>query len=125
MPATFLIAALAGMGVGSGGLFVLYLTVFMDVPQLAAQGLNLYFFIFATSAALLLHAKTHPLPFLRLAYVCSVGSAGCVFGAYLAQNMQSGTLRTVFAVLLILTGAATLFSGRGRKKKNFEKTIYK
>ena len=44
--AAFLTALLAGMGVGSGGLFVVFLTVFLDYPQLAAQGLNLYFFIF-------------------------------------------------------------------------------
>lgn len=43
--AAFLTALLAGMGVGSGGLFVVFLTVFLDYPQLAAQGLNLYFFI--------------------------------------------------------------------------------
>ena len=54
--ATFLVALLAGMGVGSGGLYVVYLTLFTEKNQLAAQGLNLYFFIFATGAALLVVA---------------------------------------------------------------------
>ncbi len=123
--AAFLVAMLAGMGVGSGGLFIVYLTMLAGVPQIAAQGLNLHFFIFATAAALLLHARTHPLPFRRLAYVCFVGSVGCGGGAYLAQNMSGGTLRTVFALVLILTGIVTLFTGQTAKKEKFEKTLYK
>ena len=42
----FIIATLSGMGVGSAGLLVVWLTVFDSVPQLAAQGLNLFFFLF-------------------------------------------------------------------------------
>lgn len=38
------IALLSGMGVGSAGLLVVWLTMADTVPQLAAQGLNLYFF---------------------------------------------------------------------------------
>ena len=123
--ASFLVAVLAGMGVGSGGLFIVYLTMLADMPQLEAQGLNLHFFIFATAAALLLHARTHPLPLGRLAYVCGVGSIGCTLGATLAQHMNGGTLRTVFAVVLIFTGLVSFFAKDTRKNENFEKTIYK
>lgn len=35
--ATFLVALLAGMGVGSGGLYVVYLTLFAEKNQLAAH----------------------------------------------------------------------------------------
>ena len=40
MLASFGIAVLSGMGVGSAGLFVLYLTAFAGLSQLQAQGLN-------------------------------------------------------------------------------------
>lgn len=123
--ASFLVACLAGMGVGSGGLFIVYLTMLAGLPQLQAQGLNLHFFIFATSAALLLHARSHPLPFRRLAYVCGVGSIGCALGAFLAQNISGELLRTFFAVVLICTGLITLFLKGDRKNEKFEKTIYK
>ena len=53
----FIIATLSGMGVGSAGLLVVWLTVFDSVPQLAAQGLNLFFFLFSSSASLLIHVK--------------------------------------------------------------------
>ncbi len=113
MFASFIIALLTGMGVGSGGLFVVYLTVAKEVPQLLAQGLNLYFFIFSTAAALILHSTTHPLPLGRLAFVCAVGSIGCVLGAILAQGADASLLRKIFAVLLIVTGAISFLQ---RKK---------
>ncbi|MBQ5389831.1 MAG: sulfite exporter TauE/SafE family protein [Clostridia bacterium] len=122
---SFLVACLAGMGVGSGGLFVIYLTLFSGMPQLEAQGLNLHFFIFATAAALLLHARTLVIPLRRLAYVCGVGSIGCAGGAALAQHMDGDSLRTVFAIVLIGTGAVTLFTGKSQKMQKFEKTLYK
>lgn len=123
--ASFLVACLAGMGVGSGGLFIVYLTMLCGMPQLEAQGLNLYFFIFATAAALLLHAKAHPLPLRRLMYVCGIGCIGCMLGAYLAQNMRGGTLRTVFAIVLMITGCVSFFAKNDQKNEKFQKTIYK
>ena len=35
--AALIISALSGMGVGGGGLFVIYLALLTDTPQLAAQ----------------------------------------------------------------------------------------
>ncbi|MBQ2719173.1 MAG: hypothetical protein IJF73_03800, partial [Clostridia bacterium] len=48
-------AVLSGLGVGSGGLYLLYLTDVLGVGQYAAQGQNLLFFILATLASALLH----------------------------------------------------------------------
>ncbi len=106
--ATFLIATLCGMGLGSGGLFVVYLTVIAGYEQLAAQGLNLYFFIFSTAAALIIHLKKQQLPLKRLFFVCGAGSAGCISGAMLAQGLDKGLLRMIFAILLISSGAISL-----------------
>ena len=49
--ASFIIALLSGMGIGSGGLLVIYLTLLEKVPQLTAQGINLLFFIFASASS--------------------------------------------------------------------------
>ena len=38
--AAFLIAILSGMGMGSAGLLVVYLTMVEQVPQLTAQGIQ-------------------------------------------------------------------------------------
>ncbi|MBR5539479.1 MAG: sulfite exporter TauE/SafE family protein [Clostridia bacterium] len=119
MLVTLIIAVLTGMGVGSGGLFVIYLSLIKGVPQLLAQGLNLYFFIFSTAVALVFHARTRKLPLLRLAVICTVGSIGCYFGASLAKSVDPSMLRSLFAVLLIATGIVTLLP-----KRNFFKNLF-
>ncbi len=116
--ASFLIGILTGMGVGSGGLFILYLTLFAGVPQLAAQGLNLHFFIYSTAAAMLVHARTGTLPLRRLAYICALGSLGCVGGALFAQSIDGGILRTLLALLLIFSGATTLLAPTKRTQRS-------
>ena len=42
------IAILSGLGVGSAGLLVVFLTVVSELPQRTAQGVNLMFFLFAS-----------------------------------------------------------------------------
>ena len=122
--ATFLVALLAGMGVGSGGLFVVCLTLVFGMNQLAAQGLNLYFYIFAAAAALSLHVRTAPFHWRRLAVLCAVGAAGCVFGATLAQSMRLDLLRRIFAFVLMASGAVSYFK-KSPETKKIKKTLYK
>ena len=47
----FLVALLMGMGVGGGGLFVIFLTLCLNYGQINAQGTNLLFFIIAILAS--------------------------------------------------------------------------
>ena len=51
---SFVLAALSGLGVGGGGLFVIFLALFTDTPQLVAQGMNLLFFVFSASSSLII-----------------------------------------------------------------------
>ena len=121
--ATFLISVLCGMGLGSGGIYIVYLTVFAGFEQLYAQGLNLYFFIFSTASALIIHIKNQKLHPERLTYICALGSLGCIGGALLAQNLDSGILRNIFAILLIVSGCISLFTKNEKssheKRRNF------
>lgn len=121
---TFVVAMLAGMGVGSGGLYVVYLTLIAGKDQLAAQGMNLYFFIFAAAAALLIHSRTAKIRWDRLALLSAVGTIGCALGATLAQRMELSLLRQIFALVMMASGAVTLFKKAPQTKKN-EKTLYK
>lgn len=113
--ATFFTAMLCGMGVGSGGIFIVYLTMLAGYDQLAAQGLNLYFFIFATASAMLIHIRARKLPVKRLFFLCAFGSVGCIFGASIAQSLSGELLRKIFAAVLIATGSSSLLSGRKEK----------
>ena len=74
MLASFGIAVLSGMGVGSAGLFVLYLTAFAGLSQLQAQGLNLVFFLLSAGASFLYHVRRRQIPWGLVAFLilCAV-----------------------------------------------------
>ncbi len=48
----FITALLAGLGIGGGGLLVIYLVLWTNCEQLSAQGINLLFFLFSSASAM-------------------------------------------------------------------------
>lgn len=118
--AGFLIALLSGMGVGSAGLLVVWLTAVDAMPQLAAQGLNLYFFLFSSSASLLYHVRHRNIFWSATAVMTAAGIVGAVGGTYLAALLDPALLRRLFGGMLTLTGVISLvriFLSSGRAKK--------
>ena len=51
----FLAGFAGGLGVGGGGILLLYLTAFTETSQLSAQGINLLFFLPVAFSALFAH----------------------------------------------------------------------
>ena len=76
------------------------------------------------AAAMLLHVRTAPIRWRRLAVLCAVGAVGCVCGATLAQNMNLTLLRRIFAWVLIASGAVSFLKKEPDAKK-IKKTLYK
>ena len=109
----FAAAILSGLGIGSAGLFVLWLTFALQMPQIAAQGTNLIFFLFSSGAALAIHAFRTPLLWKTIFCLAIFGLFGSVLGVGVAASLPQELLRTLFGALLILSGAIGLFS---RKK---------
>ena len=107
------VAILSGLGVGSAGLLVVYLTLVKHLPQLAAQGLNLVFFLFASGAALWVHALHIKLPRGYILPLLLGGIPGCLLGAAWAHVLPAHLLKSLFALLLIASGAVGLL----RRKK--------
>ena len=110
--ATFAVALLSGMGVGSAGLMVIFLTLVQGVPQLEAQGLNLLFFLFSSGAALCVHLFRTPPLWLLLVFLVPTGLLGAWWGTSLALYLPQALLRQIFAWFLILTGALGVFQRR-------------
>lgn len=113
---TLLVALLSGLGVGSAGLFVTWLTLVEKLPQLTAQGINLIFFIFSSGAALSIHVFRTPLLWQSLVPLIVSGVCGSFLGVALATVLPQLILRRIFGIMLIFLGAFELF-GPGRIKK--------
>ncbi len=112
-----LIAALSGMGIGSGGLLVLYLTLFRDTAQLHAQGMNLLFFLFAAASSMSVHLSRRRIRFGAVVLMICAGLLGSVLGVRLAVALPEAWVRRLFGIFLILAGLPTLFSPADRKIK--------
>lgn len=106
--ASFLIAALSGMGVGGGGLFVIYLALWTDTPQLAAQGMNLLFFLFSAGASITVHLQQRKIYFVAVGLMAAAGIVGALLGARLSTVVDQVLLRRIFGTLLIISGIFAL-----------------
>ena len=104
----FVIAALSGLGVGSGGLLVIYLTLVNGTPQLAAQGANLIFFILASLSSLLFNLPKRRIPFGAVAIMTVLGIAGSFIGTYFATLLSPEILKKIFGFMLVLSGLYAL-----------------
>lgn len=114
---TFLVAVLSGLGVGSAGLLVTWLTLVEHVPQISAQGINLIFFIFSSGAALAIHVFRTPLLWQTLPFLLIAGIGGSFLGVALASILPQLLLRRLFGIMLILTGGMGLFSRHKSSEK--------
>ena len=91
---SFLISVLSGMGVGGGGLFVIYLSIFTSTPQLAAQGMNLLFFLFSSFASVVVQINRRKIRFAAVTFMAAFGVLGAFAGAYLTRFLPEEYLRT-------------------------------
>ncbi len=112
-------AVLSGMGVGSGGLYLLYLTDVLGVGQYAAQGQNLTFFVLATLASSLLHLRRGHFTLAELFPFLACGLIGTVLGTLLTSVTPPSIARHAFGAFMILGGFIALFRalfGKGAEK---------
>ena len=104
----FAIAVLSGLGVGSGGLLVIYLTLTQKLPQLTAQGVNLVFFILASLSSLAFTLNKRRIPFGAVAIMSTLGICGSLIGTHLAARLSPEILRKIFGFMLIGSGIYAL-----------------
>lgn len=110
------VGILAGLGIGSGGLFMMFLTLFENTPQREAQAINLLFFVFALAGSVLVHGSSGRLPLRVLALSLVAGIPGAITGSLLAGVIQADWLRRIFGGFLIVSGLLTLFSHSSTQK---------
>ncbi len=116
-------AILASMGVGGGGLLVIYLVLILNMDQMRAQGINLIFFICASLFSLPLHWKKGRINVKTALIFAVTGAAGSILGCILSGRLDPKYVRLCFGIFLIFAGALTLlkvakkyFGGSSNKK---------
>ncbi|MBO5091810.1 MAG: TSUP family transporter [Clostridia bacterium] len=104
-----LISCLMGMGVGGGGLYIIYLTLIKDTPQMIAQGTNLLFFIMAGVGSLCLHLRKRHIYPVQLLLLVAFGCLGSFIFSRIGNNLDPEIPKNVLGSVLILGGGLSIF----------------
>lgn len=112
----FLAGFAGGLGVGGGGILLLYLTAFAGVEQLSAQGINLLFFLPTAAAALFIHLKNGFVKWKTAFLASAFGIPGVFIGYFIAKNIDKTFLRVFFALFLLFVGLKEFFRKEPQKE---------
>ena len=112
--AAFLTGIFAAMGVGGGMILIIYLTFFAGFPQLAAQGINLLYFLPAAGCSLIFHVKNRQIVWKAVVPAAIAGCLTAIPGALLAGSVDTALLRRLFGGFLVLVGISEVFF-KGKK----------
>ncbi len=123
--ATFLVAILSGMGIGSGGLMVLYLTFVRHTPQLTAQGFNLLFFLFASASSMIVHLSRRHIYFWAVLLMVAVGLPAAYLGTQAALALPEAWITRLFGLFLIAVGIPGVFKKNSTAQRNTQKKLQK
>lgn len=109
----------ASLGLGGGMVLLIYLTTFVSVPQLEAQGINLLFFLPIAAISLIIHLKSRLIDFRVILPSLVSGVISAALVAFMVKFIDVGLLRKAFGVMIILIGIREVFFSK--KKKSPEK----
>ena len=100
---------ISAWGVGGGTLLLLVMTLFLNVDQRTAQGINLLFFLPTAISALICHAKSGYLDKPTLKSAVPIAVVAALLGAWIATNLEVEILRKPFGVYLLLSGISLIW----------------
>ena len=116
---TFLAGTVSGvlgaMGMGGGGILIIYLTLFANVSQSTAQGINLLFFIPTAVLALFIYCKKGLISWKLAIPAAITGAIGAIIGVYLSAGIDNKLLSKGFGILLFIMGIVQFFSNHQKK----------
>ena len=96
---------IGGMGMGGGTILIPLLTLFLNVPQLQAQTINLISFIPMAIVSLIIHIKNKLVDFKALFKVLPFALGFSVLSSFFALQTDSSILRTIFGVFMLVIGS--------------------
>lgn len=107
---------ITGFGIGGGTLLILWLTMVRGADQLAAQGINLLYFLPSAVCALVSHIKNRRVLWRAVIFGTVAGVPVTVFAALFAAGIDTSILRRIFGGFLIVVGVSELLRGMRKRK---------
>lgn len=113
--AGFISGALGAMGLGGGGILVIYLTLFSNISQTNARGINLIFFTVMAFIAVIIYSHKKLIDWKITIPISLAGTIGAIIGFQLSLFIDSHTLSKLFGLLLLLIGIKQIFKKKQLK----------
>ena len=104
---------IGAMGLGGGAVLIIYISLFTDMPQLKAQGVNLLFFIPTAVAAVTVYGIKKQIKWKIVLKVALWGLLGAAVGIYFADLLGGKLTSKLFGGLLVIMGVIEIFSKKG------------
>ena len=105
---------IGGMGLGGGAVLIIYLTVFKDMEQLKAQGINLLFFIPIALVAVIIYSFKKQIKWKTTLPLAIGGVLGAAGGFFLTDIIGGNITAKLFGGFLILLGIKEIFSKQAK-----------
>lgn len=124
---------IAGMGMGGGTFLIPVLTIFFDIVQSKAQGINLFAFLPCAVFSLIVHIKNKLVDFKVGLPIIFAGVIASALSSLLALNLKNKFLQILFGIFLLIVGLVqggvavkTIIKNKTKKKiKHICKCVYK
>ncbi len=107
---------LGGMGMGGGTLLIPTLTIFFNVNQHLAQGINLVSFIPMAIVALIIHLKNKLINFKGILFIIIPALAFAYLGTILGKSFESNLLQKCFGGFLLALSVVQIIQIKFIKK---------
>ncbi|MBO5105283.1 MAG: sulfite exporter TauE/SafE family protein [Clostridia bacterium] len=114
--AGFLAGIFGAMGLGGGSVLIIYLTVFAGVKQLAAQGINLIFFLPTAAVAVFVYSKKRIIKWRTILPVMIFGAIGTLVTGFWVGNLNSELVKKLFGIVIVFYGLYELFAQKSTNK---------
>ena len=115
--AGFLAGIAGAMGLGGGSVLIIYLTVFASVEQLAAQGINLIFFLPTAAVALIVYSKKGIIKWKIIMPVMMLGAIATLVTGFWVGRLKGELIKKLFGGVIVIYGLYELFFQKSNKKR--------
>lgn len=116
--ASLVAGTFSSMGMGGGGIMIIYFSLFTSIPQLTAQGINVIFFIPIALIAVIIYHRKKLIDWRIVLPFAGFGIISSLAGTFLAEIIGGDILSKIFGTLLLVMGARQLFARNKKSEKN-------
>jgi uncharacterized membrane protein YfcA len=115
--AAFFSGMAASLGLGGGGILLLYLVLALNMEQLQAQGINLIFFLPCAVIAIIFYTKKRLIDWKAALPILAGGLLGVGLGVWIAGVVTAEWLARIFGGFLLLLGLREFFFRKTKSTK--------